>query len=173
MTIIAKGPRWGPLVLVALVLYLAVQFAMQWRRPHPSAPAPAAGLTAGETAGTDTAATDRLIARALRQVPDAPPDSTEIKTGWRDEVRGIDLAVFTPKQREIFVRMANAQACTCGCGFTLAACRENDLTCPVSLPRVEALRDSVLAGYVKSAAGLRARPGPAAASSAGEPHRSR
>ena len=157
MTIIAKPPRWGPLVLVAIVLYLAVQFAVQWRRPHPP-PAPPAGLSAADTAANDTAGTDRLIARALAQSPASPPDSTEIKTGWRDEVRGIDLTVFNPAQREIFVSLANAEACTCGCGYTLAACRENDLTCPVSLPRVEALRDSVLAGQVRSVAGLRQRP---------------
>lgn len=73
------------------------------------------------------------------------PDSTEIKTGWRNEVRGIDLAVFTPKQRSLYLKITNGRGCTCGCGYTLAACRENDLTCPVSLPRVEELRDSVLA----------------------------
>lgn len=173
MTIIAKGPsRWTPYIVVAIVLYLGVQFAVQWRRPHPPA-APAAGLTARDTAANDTGATDRLISRALGQIPATAPDSTEIKTGWRDEVRGIDLAVFTPKQREIFVRMANAEPCTCGCGFTLAACRENDLTCPVSLPRVEGLRDSVLAGYAPNTRGLRKRPSSAGAPLDPDPHRSR
>ena len=143
MTIIAKPPRWGPQILVLVVLYLAVQFAIQWRRPHPAVPA--AGLTAGDTASSDTAATNRLISRALGQVPAGLPDSVQIKTGWRDEVRGIDLIVFTPKQRALYLKVTNGRGCTCGCGFTLAACRENDLTCPVSLPRVEELRDSVLA----------------------------
>ena len=173
MTVIAKGPRWGPLIIVGVLLYLGVQLAVQWRRPHPPI-APPAGLTARDTASNDTAATDRLISRALGQIPPAVPDSTEIKTGWRDEVRGIDLGVFTPRQRELFVRYANAEPCTCGCGFTLAACRENDLTCPVSLPRVESLRDSVLAGRITSANGLRQRPtgGPAAPFDS-DPHRSR
>jgi len=152
MTIIARPPRWGPVLLVVIVLYLAVQFAVQRRRPP--APPPD-GLTAADTAGGDSAAADRLVARALAQP--GPIDSTALKTGWRDDVRGIDLAAFTPKQRELFVRYANAEPCTCGCGFTLAACRAYDLTCPVSLPRVEALRDSVLAGLVTSAAGLRER----------------
>jgi hypothetical protein len=158
MTIIARSARWGPLVLVVFVLYLAVQFALQWRRPRPPASAAQPDLAAQDTAAADTAATDRLISRALGQIPPAPPDSTEIKTGWRDHVRGIDLAVFTPAQREIFLRAANAVACTCGCGYTLAGCRDNDLTCPVSLPRVEALRDSVLAGHIRTVQGLRERP---------------
>jgi hypothetical protein len=158
MSSTARPPRWGPIVLVAIVLYVAVQFAVQWRRPRPAAPQPEPTLTAQDTATTDPAATDRLISRALGQVPGTPPDSTEIKTGWRDHVRGIELEAFTPKQREIFLRMANAEACTCGCGYTLAGCRDNDLTCPVSLPRVEALRDSVLAGHIRSVRGLRERP---------------
>ena len=157
MTIIAKQPpRWVSFIVLALILYAAVQAAIAWRK---SRPAPVVeegpGITAADTASDDPGATDRLVSRALGQIP---PDSTEIKTGWRDQVRGIDLDVFAPKQREFFLAMANAQACTCGCGYTLAACRENDLTCPVSLPRVEALRDSVLAGHVKSVTGLRRRP---------------
>ena len=167
MTIIAKPPRWGPLAIVVIVLYLAVQFAIQWRKMPSHGPPAIASLSAGDTATTDTAATDRLISRALGQIPAESPDSTEIKTGWRDHVRGIELAAFAPKQRDIFLRMANAEACTCGCGFTLAACRENDLTCPVSLPRVEALRDSVLAGLIRTAPPRRAAP------LAPDPHRSR
>jgi hypothetical protein len=88
----------------------------------------------------------------------ARPDSTQIKQGWVDEVRGVEVVDLPPSQREIFVRFANAQQCTCGCGFTLAACRTYDLTCPVSLPRVQALFDSVRNGKIRSAAGVRQRP---------------
>ena len=144
MTIIAKPPRWGPLTLTLVVLYLTVQFAIQWRRPHPAVLPARDPVTARDTAASDPAATDRMISRALGQAPALAPDSTEIKTGWRNTVRGIDLAVFTPKQRVLYLKIMNGRGCTCGCGFTLAACRENDLTCPVSLPRVEELRDSVL-----------------------------
>src|SRR5204862_1231892 len=56
---------------------------------------------------------------------------------WTDDARGVDLSVLTPAKREIFLRFANAERCTCGCGYTLAACRAYDLTCPVSLPRSE------------------------------------
>lgn len=149
MTIIAKGPRWsprwGPVILALVVLYFGVELAIYFRSPHRPGPAAGAGLVASDTASSDAVATDRLISRALGQGPAHVPDSTEIKTGWRNEVRGIDLAVFTPKQRSLYLKITNGRGCTCGCGYTLAACRENDLTCPVSLPRVEELRDSVLA----------------------------
>jgi hypothetical protein len=98
-----------------------------------------------------------VIDRALAQIP-ALVDSAELKSRWQDEVRGVDVAALDPARREIFLRAANAQRCTCGCGFTLAACRAYDLTCPVSLPRVESLFDSVRAGRIKSAEGLRERP---------------
>ena len=72
-------------------------------------------------------------------------------------MRGVDVAGLTPAQRALFVRVANSYRCTCGCGFTLATCRAYDAQCPVSGPRVRALRDSVRAGLV-SARGLRQRP---------------
>jgi hypothetical protein len=150
MTIIAKTPRWLPLAVVGLVVYGLVTVALQWRKPHPpAAPTPV------DVASLDTAYTDGVVTEALGQIP---VDSVAIKNGWRDDVGGIDLASFTPKQREIMVRAANSQRCTCGCGFTLAACRAYDLTCPVSLPRVEALADSVRRGLIASAHGLRTRP---------------
>jgi len=150
MTIIAKTPRWLPLAVVALVVYALVTVALQWRKPAPRpAPAPV------NVAALDTATSDRVVNEALGQIP---VDSAAIKNGWRDEVGGVDLATFTPQQREIMVRAANSERCTCGCGFTLAACRAYDLTCPVSLPRVEALADSVKRGLIASARGLRTKP---------------
>ena len=150
MTIIAKTPRWLPLAVVALVLYTLVTLAMQFRGPH------APGRTLGPAA-PDTAS-DSVVSRALGQIPPTPIDSTEIKTGWRDEVPGVDLATLAPAQRDLFLRVANTQKCTCGCGFTLAGCRTYDTTCPVSGPRVRALADSVRRGWIASARGLRARP---------------
>ena len=100
---------------------------------------------------------DAAVESLLVQLP-AVTDSAAIKTGWRDDVRGIDLDAMTAEQRTLMLRHANTQGCTCGCGFTLAACRTYDLTCPVSLPRVEALRDSIVARHITSARGLRESP---------------
>jgi hypothetical protein len=88
----------------------------------------------------------------------AAADSAEIRSRWVDEVPGFDLAGLDGARREIFVRFANAQRCTCGCGYTLAACRVYDATCEVSAPRVQALLDSVRAGHITSAEGIRERP---------------
>jgi hypothetical protein len=141
-------------VLAALAVTAGLVAAWRLRQPAPGPPAAASGGTGpGDTAGVE-----RRIAEALGP---APVDSAEIRTGWRDDVPGVDLAAFDPTRREVFLRHANSRACTCGCGFTMAACRTYDPTCPESLPAVEALRDSVLRGLTTGARGLRERPRPA------------
>jgi len=105
---------------------------------------------------------DDAIARALRQARgDSSPailDSTELKSRWTPEVKGFDVSDLTPARRETFVAFANAQRCTCGCGYTLAGCRTYDPSCPVSGPRVRALLDSVRTGRHSSAPGALRKP---------------
>jgi hypothetical protein len=135
----------GAVAILALLVGVGV-LASQWRPRSTTTPIPAANDTS-----------EAVIGQALGQIP---VDSAAIKSEWRDEVRGIDVAKLDEREQEIFVRFANAERCTCGCGYTLAACRTYDLTCPVSGSILEKLRDSVAAGLVRSAAGLRERPRP-------------
>lgn len=48
------------------------------------------------------------------------------------ELPGVSFAGLTAAQRKTALRRLNAQMCTCGCQLTLAECRINDTTCPVS-----------------------------------------
>ena len=140
--------RW--IAILAAAGLIAGLSAAWWysRPPRPSqlASAPNAGLNPP----------DDVIHQALRP---AVEDSVAIKTRWVDEVPGFDLSDLDTSRREIFVRFTNAERCTCGCGYTLAACRAYDSTCEVSAPRVQALLDSVRAGRITGAAGIRKRPG--------------
>jgi len=88
-------------------------------------------------------------------------DSTK-KNAWVEEIPGADLTGLDPVRAEIFLRFANARRCTCGCGFTLAACRQYDPSCEVSTPLAAALLDSVTRGEVADTRGLRPRPAPGA-----------
>lgn len=88
-------------------------------------------------------------------------DSTK-KNAWVEEIPGADLAGLDPVRAEVFLRFANARRCTCGCGFTLAACRQYDPSCEVSTPLAAALLDSVTRGDLVDTRGLRPRPGPSA-----------
>jgi hypothetical protein len=107
---------------------------LQWRKPSG-----VSGPPLDVQAPSDTS--DDVIRQALDQT--GTVDSTALKRGWVDEVRGLDVSALLPAEVDTLVRFANARDCTCGCGFTLAACRAWDLTCPVSLPLVEELRDSI------------------------------
>jgi len=116
---------------------------------HTSAMPPAASGPSPDTT------TDAAIEQALGA---ARIDSVAYKSRWLEEVPGISLEGLAPGKRELFLRFANAERCTCGCGYTLATCRASDMTCEVSGPHLEALLDSVRAGRIQSARGVRARP---------------
>jgi hypothetical protein len=148
--------RWIALLAVAA---LAAGVGVAYRQSRPAGP-PAAPSAAG---GADLAAEpgEDMIAEALRLAPGDPGaaiDSTAYKQRWLDNVRGVDLDGLDAAQRERFIRFANARQCTCGCGFTLATCRESDMTCDVSTTRLAALLDSIRAGHITSTRGIRARP---------------
>ncbi|HEY2547596.1 MAG TPA: TlpA disulfide reductase family protein [Candidatus Acidoferrum sp.] len=53
------------------------------------------------------------------------------------ELPGVDLSKLTPDQKKIVLHRFNADACTCGCKFTLAQCRIWDSACAVSRAATE------------------------------------
>ena len=143
--------RRVPWIALLAGVALAGGLATAWwlsRPPRPTAPS---------STTPEASAEPPLDAIHQRVLADA--DSAAIKSRWVDELPNVDLAGLDAARREIFVRFANAQRCTCGCGFTLAACRVYDPSCEVSAPLVAALLDSVRAGHIRSAAGIRPRPG--------------
>jgi len=85
-------------------------------------------------AGRSTEPGDAVVEQALRQAregsgtvaPDRKPSSTgseEDKSRWVPEVKGFDASDLNRDRRTLFIRFANAERCTCGCGYTLAGCR--------------------------------------------------
>ena len=59
------------------------------------------------------------------------------------ELPGVDLSKLTPEQKKIALKRLNSEACSCGCGMTLAQCRINDATCPVSKDLAEKIVQEV------------------------------
>jgi thiol-disulfide isomerase/thioredoxin len=53
------------------------------------------------------------------------------------EIPGIDLASVPAAKRTEVLLALNEEACTCGCGLTVAKCRVDDPSCPVSLPKAK------------------------------------
>ncbi len=58
-------------------------------------------------------------------------------------IPGIDLSKLTKEQRIAAIEKLNDEPCTCGCNQTLARCRVDDPSCPVSLPRAKELVDAI------------------------------
>jgi thiol-disulfide isomerase/thioredoxin len=50
------------------------------------------------------------------------------------DIPGIDLTKLSETQRHAVMQALLVEDCTCGCALTLAVCRLDDPTCPVSLP---------------------------------------
>ena len=50
------------------------------------------------------------------------------------KIPGLDLTKLSEDQRKTVVQALIAEDCTCGCGLTVAECRIDDPTCPISLP---------------------------------------
>jgi len=66
------------------------------------------------------------------------------------ELPGVSFDGLTDAQKKVALHRLNAENCTCGCKLTLAECRINDSTCPVSL--------KIAAEVVKEAAQSGAKP---------------
>jgi thiol-disulfide isomerase/thioredoxin len=44
----------------------------------------------------------------------------------------VDFSGLTPEQKKVALHRLNAEGCTCGCKLTMAECRINDTSCPIS-----------------------------------------
>jgi thiol-disulfide isomerase/thioredoxin len=48
------------------------------------------------------------------------------------ELPNVDFAGLNPEQKKVALKRMNSETCDCGCTLTLAQCRINDTSCPVS-----------------------------------------
>jgi thiol-disulfide isomerase/thioredoxin len=66
----------------------------------------------------------------------ADPSKLDIGTATAQvmEIPGVNMSKVPAAQRASVLQALNSQSCTCGCGLTVAKCRVDDPTCPVSLP---------------------------------------
>lgn len=139
-------------VMLAIVVVIAGAALVFRDAFRPPAAPPRSPLARGDD--REELAPEDSITRALRL---AGVDLAK-KNEWVDEIPDADVSALAPGQAELFIRVANSRRCTCGCGFTLAACRRFDSTCEDSGPRVAALLDSVARGLVTGTPDLPERP---------------
>ena len=105
-------------------------------------------LIGGDGAGKSTAL------RALVGLPVNGHVETFVDTGQvflknaanATDLPDVDLSGLTAEQKKTALRRMNAEGCTCGCKLTIAECRINDTTCPVSKNLAEQIVKEVAAG---------------------------
>jgi hypothetical protein len=140
------------LIAIAVLLVLGLGIGMWCSSFHHTSTLPPAATSAPPDTTPDAAIDQALGAARV--------DSVAYKSRWLDEVPGMSLTSLDSKQKELFLRFANVERCTCGCGYTLATCRASDMSCEVSGPHLEALLDSVRTGRIRDSRGVRSRPAP-------------
>jgi hypothetical protein len=69
------------------------------------------------------------------------------------ELPNVDFTGLNPEQKKAALKRMNSETCDCGCTLTLAQCRINDTSCPVS--------KKLAAQVVKEVAANTAAPAPA------------
>jgi hypothetical protein len=48
------------------------------------------------------------------------------------ELPNVDFTGLNPEQKKAALKRMNSETCDCGCTLTLAQCRINDTSCPIS-----------------------------------------
>jgi thiol-disulfide isomerase/thioredoxin len=84
------------------------------------------------------------------------------------QLPGVDLSRLTPEQKTLAFHRFNAEACSCGCQYTLAQCRIWDRNCNVSKEATARIIEA-LEGKSHDGAGASVPAKPASASSAEKP----
>jgi hypothetical protein len=87
------------------------------------------------------------VYRTLHDFKAVKLESESIKTRFQDTFPGLDqTGALSAARRKWVVQTANKEKCSCGCGYTLAACLKGDGQCPVrdkNIARVKELIEKV------------------------------
>jgi thiol-disulfide isomerase/thioredoxin len=89
-------------------------------------------------AGLPTRATVELVE------PDQPVGLAN--AAQAKEIPGVDLSALSASRRVEVLQRLNTEACSCGCGLTVAKCRIDDPACGVSLPLARRIVTEMSAG---------------------------
>jgi hypothetical protein len=80
----------------------------------------------------------KIAPAPLRPAPaGCPQTAPNFVTSDATEVPGVDLSSLSKAQRSHVLFRLNMEPCPCGCNISIAACRINHPTCPLSKDLVE------------------------------------
>ena len=103
------------------------------------------GMLVAETTEAETRSLSGLEVNAsVEQVDKDKP--TKLANAQETQIPGIDLASLSKEKRIAAIQKLNDEGCTCGCNLTVARCRVDDPSCPVSLPRAKEIVAAIAGG---------------------------
>ena len=103
------------------------------------------GMLVAETTEAETRSLAGLTVNAsIEQVDKDKP--TKLANAQETKIPGIDLAALSKERRIAAIQKLNDEGCTCGCNLTVARCRVDDPSCPVSLPRAKEIVAAIAGG---------------------------
>jgi thiol-disulfide isomerase/thioredoxin len=95
------------------------------------------GMLVAETTEAETRSLAGLEVNASVEQIDKDRPTKLANAAQATKIPGIDLAALSKEKRIAAIQKLNDEGCTCGCNLTVARCRVDDPSCPVSLPRAK------------------------------------
>ena len=102
-------------------------------------------LTAARTEAETRALAGLSVNASIEEVEKDKPTKLA-NAAQTTEIPGIDLKALPKEKRIAAIQKLNDEGCTCGCNLTVARCRVDDPSCPVSLPRAKAIVAAIAKG---------------------------
>jgi thiol-disulfide isomerase/thioredoxin len=101
------------------------------------------GLLNAELTELETRALAGLpVNAAIEEVERGQPAHLE-NLAHATEIPGVDLSRLSPEKRMAALQKLNKEPCPCGCDNTVAKCRIDDPSCPVSLPLAKSMVEDI------------------------------
>jgi thiol-disulfide isomerase/thioredoxin len=104
------------------------------------------GMLVAQTTEAETRSLAGLPVNASIEQVDKDRPTKLANAAQATQIPGVDLAALSKDRRIAAIQKLNDEACTCGCNLTVARCRVDDPSCPVSLPRAKEIVAAITGG---------------------------
>ena len=104
------------------------------------------GMLVAATTEAETRSLAGLAVNASIELVEKDKPAKLANAAQATTIPGVDLGALSKERRVAALTKLNEEPCTCGCNLTVARCRVDDPTCPVSLPRAKEIVAGISGG---------------------------
>jgi thiol-disulfide isomerase/thioredoxin len=104
------------------------------------------GMLVAQTTEAETRSLAGLPVNASIELVDKGRPTKLANAAQATQIPSVDLASLSKERRIAAIQKLNDEGCTCGCNLTVARCRVDDPSCPVSLPRAKEIVAAISSG---------------------------